>query len=80
MPAYIVNTEPYQLKHSADAMTDIFDKGDKEKLKQFSQLDEYYTHLGRGTVNLTGGYHMDKNKKSFKQKIKNLIKKIISFK
>lgn len=71
------------LKHGApmiNAMTDIFDKGDQMELRDFPNLDEYYVHLGRGTVNITGGYHLENKKKSFKQGLKGLIKKIISFK
>ena len=54
-----LNYKPFK-KHGApciDTMKDIQDKNKEILLKEFPVFD-YLKHIGRGTVNKTGGYHL----------------------
>lgn len=70
-------------KHGApmiNAMTDLYDQGQSAKLKYFDKMDDYYVHTGRGTVNLTGGYHLESvnvKQRNFFVRVKSKIKRLL---
>lgn len=73
------------IKHGAPmiaAMKDIYEKGRSSGLINYDNLNDFYYHIGRGTVNLTGGYHFDdviKTKSKFKALIRIFINKLKGF-